>query len=119
MKSKELAQLVSQETGADSFNPDDPEQIIRELSDTVSELAEENQRLLDENAALKANGTTEEQDAAAALIAEMREQLRVMGLELDAVKVSRDVYMNENAQMKRQIFAQRREIERLKKAETQ
>lgn len=106
-KEPSLAEQVREEVGADEF--DEAEAEVQELRAGYLLVAEENQRLLDENAALKASGTTEEQEATAALIADLREQLRVMSLELDAVKVSRDVYMNENAQLKKQIkFYQRK-----------
>lgn len=106
-----LADQVREETGAGDFDAAASE--VQELRSGYLLVAEENQRLLDENAALKADGTTEEQDAAQALISELRETNRIQGLELDAVKVSRDIYLNENAQLKKQIKFYQRKLKEL------
>ena len=110
-KEPSLADQVREETGAGDFDAAASE--VQELRSGYLLVAEENQRLLDENAALKADGTTEEQDAAQALISELRETNRIQGLELDAVKVSRDIYLNENAQLKKQIKFYQRKLKEL------
>jgi FtsZ-binding cell division protein ZapB len=48
-------------------------------------------------------GTEEEKAMAADTIESLREELRVLKIELAAVKQSRDQYQSENGQMKKQI----------------
>lgn len=77
--------------------------------------------LLAENEELKArvavagmDATPEEKQAAAAMIDELREELRITKIELTAVKQSRDQYQSENSQLKKQVLSMQRQ---LKKAE--
>jgi TPP-dependent trihydroxycyclohexane-1,2-dione (THcHDO) dehydratase len=56
------------------------------------------------------DATEEEKLAASALIADLRAQIKTLTEELRGVKISRDTYMNENAQMKRQLAMQRKQL---------
>ena len=61
---------------------------------------------------LGANMSTEEAKQAAALIAELRAHIRTLEATNKALTVSRDSFQAENAQLKKQINMQRREIDR-------
>lgn len=56
----------------------------------------------------------EEKQQAAGLIAELQAEIKTMNASLKAAYLSRDQLMEENAQMKRQMAMQRREIDKLK-----
>lgn len=75
--------------------------------DVNAELAEllekENVELKDRLALGFTDGTADEKNLAQQLIDDLREQLRVAKIELEAVKRSRDRYQSENSQMLRQI----------------
>jgi uncharacterized tellurite resistance protein B-like protein len=75
--------------------------------------------LLAENEDLKArvavaamDGTPEEKQAATELISELREELRITKIELNAVKQSRDQYQSECGQMKAQIKIMQRQLKK-------
>lgn len=87
-----------------------------ELRDTVRDLAEENERLNDRLAVESMDATETEKTQAALTIKELRERVRQLEIELDAVKASRDSHMRENAELKRQCAAQRRQLDKLQKA---
>ncbi len=55
---------------------------------------------------------SEEAAQAATLIAELRAHIKTLEATLKAVKISRDTYQNQVAEMQRQINRQRREIDR-------
>lgn len=57
----------------------------------------------------------EEKNQAAELIAELQSEIKSLGAQLKAVTSSRDYLMEENTQMRRQLAAQRRELDKLKK----
>ena len=58
--------------------------------------------------------TEEEKQQAAGLIAELHAEIKTLNASLKAAYLSRDQLMEENAQMKRQMAMQRREIDKLK-----
>lgn len=60
-------------------------------------------------------GTTDEDRASGLkLIADLRHEIKTLTATLDAVTISRDTFQRENAQMKKQMATQRKEIEKLK-----
>lgn len=89
---------------------------LAETQDAIATLAEENERLSDRLAVEAMDGTPEEKALAAQTIEELRATVKALTAELEAVKDSRDGFMRENAELKRQCAAQRRELERLKRA---
>lgn len=56
---------------------------------------------------------TEEKQQAAKLIAELRQEVKNLSINLKAVKQSRDTFQNEVAELKSQINRQRREIDKI------
>lgn len=69
----------------------------------IDMLQEEVQQLKDKLALGFMDGTEEEKNLAAQTIAELREELRITKIELEAVKVSRGTFQNENHQMRKQL----------------
>lgn len=59
-----------------------------------------------------ASTDNEEQKQAAGLIAELRGQIKTLEATLSAVKISRDTLQNENAELRKQITRQRKEIDK-------
>lgn len=90
---------------------DEKEQEILELKDTVVSLDEENTRLKD---ALAANQLPEDEILSATeIITELRSKIKVLEAELDAVKSSRDGYLVENSELKKQCASQRNQLKKL------
>lgn len=61
------------------------------------------------------SANTNEQQQAAQLIEQLKAEIKTLTATLRATEQSRDFYMSENAQLKKQCTAQRREIDKLKK----
>jgi len=98
-------------TQSDDHEYDEKEQIIHELKDTVVSLDEENTRLKD---ALAANQLPEDEiQSAAEIIADLRHQIKALEAELSAVKSSRDSYLVQNAELKKQCLSQRNQLKKL------
>jgi ParB-like chromosome segregation protein Spo0J len=94
----------------DEVPPDEdyaPEEI-----DAVAVLSEENDRLNDRLAAMAMDATEEERSAAHNTLIELRAKVRTLEATLGAVKISRDTFQNQVAEMQQQINRQRREIDR-------
>lgn len=84
--------------------------------EAINEILAENEQLK-ERLALKAmDATAEEKSAAKDLITELKEELRVLKIELVAVKKSRDQYQAENAQLKKQVAMQQKKLKQLEAA---
>ena len=77
--------------------------VDNEHDEMVAELVAENERVNDRLAVAAMDGTEEEKAMAADTIESLREELRILKIELVAVKQSRDQYQSENGQMKKQI----------------
>ena len=95
---------VAEETITDNGNEHD---------EMVAELVAENERVNDRLAVAAMEGTEEEKAMAADTIDSLREELRVLKIELAAVKQSRDQYQSESGELKKQIAMQQRQIKRL------
>jgi len=102
-------------TGAPDPEPDvepvaDPE--LDELRESVTVLADDNERLSDRLAVVAMEATDDERTAAAVLIADLRAENRILSVENDAIKASRDGLLVENAVLKRQCEALLRKVKR-------
>ena len=73
-----------------------------EHDEMVAELVAENERVNDRLAVAAMEGTAEEKAMAADTIDSLREEVRILKIELAAVKQSRDQYQSENGQLKKQ-----------------
>lgn len=76
-------------------------------------LTEENQRLADRLAVAAIDATEEEKSLAAETIEELREQVKMLELELESVKRSRDIFQSECNELKKQCLAQQRQLKKL------
>jgi regulator of replication initiation timing len=86
---------------------------LGEAQEAVSVLSEENDRLNDRLALQSMDASDEERKAAAETIAELRAKVKTLESELSAVKASRDGYMRENAQLKKQVAMQRKQLDKV------
>ena len=82
--------------------------------DALSVISEENDRLNDRLAIAAFEATEEERSAAHDTLIALRADNKTLTATLRAVTLSRDSLMEENAQMKRQMAMQRKEIDKLK-----
>lgn len=74
-----------------------------EARHAIEELAAENERLSDRLAVEAMDASEEEKTAASQTIAELRERVRVLEIEVSALKASRDTYMRESSEKQKQI----------------
>ena len=87
--------------------PLEPQNLVPD--EVVQELVAENQRLSDK-LAVQALPTEEEKQAAADTIAELREQIRILEIENQSLKISRDTYQRENAELKKTVSSLQRKL---------
>lgn len=86
-----------------------------EMEDAMRALSDENDRLTDRLAVEAMDASEEEKTAAAETIGALREEVKMLGIELAAVKSQRDAYMRESAQKEQQIKFWRKEAEKAAK----
>ena len=79
----------------------------------IDAILAENDELKARVAVVAMDATEEEKQAATELITELREELRLTRIELEAVKINRDQYQAENSQLKKQVLAMQRQIKKL------
>lgn len=89
--------------------PLEPQNLVPD--EVVQELVAENQRLSDK-LAVQALPTEEEKQAAADTIAELREQIRILEIENQSLKISRDTYQRENAELKKTVSSLQRKLKK-------
>ena len=86
-----------------------------EMKDAVRALAEENDSLKDRLSIAVMDGTEEEKKEASETIESLRSHVRALEAEVSALRASRDKYQRDNADMKIQLAAQRKQIAKLQK----
>lgn len=104
--------------GRPAKEPELKEEVKPEVQDdhtkeAIDMLMAENEQLKDRVALAAMDGTEEEKAQAKQTIDELREEIRLLKIELTAVKVSRDTFQSECAQLKRQVQMQQRKIKQL------
>jgi regulator of replication initiation timing len=87
---------------------------LAEARDVIASLSEDNDRLRDRLAVESMDASEEAKTDAAETIAELRQRVTTLEAELEAVKASRDGYMRENAQLKKQCDIWRKQAENVK-----
>jgi hypothetical protein len=86
-----------------------PDEFAHDMQDEViADLTEQNERLKDQLAVGGASDPT----AAEAIIQELREENKRLHMELKTVKLSRDQFQNENAQLMKQVAALQRQLKK-------
>lgn len=96
-----------------AIETDDENSDLQEAHDTIIALSDENEALKDRLAVHLMDGSPEEKEQAAETIAALRAEVKTLQAELDAVKISRDGYQRENAQLKKQCQMQKKQIDKL------
>lgn len=79
-------------------------------AELLESLAAENEELKDKLAVNQMGGTAEEKSQATETIAELRERIRVLEAELEAIKITRNSYQTENGQLKKQVAMLQKKI---------
>lgn len=106
-KEPELKEPANQE----DTKPEEPQHDERQ--EAIDMLIAENEELKARLAVAAMEGTPEEKELAGQTIAELREEIRITKIELTAVKVSRDTFQAENAQLKKQVSMLQRKLKQL------
>jgi len=89
-----------------------PEEFIEEdneAQEAVQQLVAENERLSDRLAVEAMDASEEEKLLAKETIDDLREEIRILRIENESLKISRDTYQSENASMKKQIASLQRQ----------
>lgn len=86
---------------------------LDDAANTIRELSDENEQLRDRLAVEQMDASEEAKSEAAETIAEMRDRIKALEAELDAVKSSRDGFQRENAELKKQIAMNQKQIKKL------
>ena len=89
-----------------------PLNLTEEKDEAVQELVAENQRLSDRLAVEAMDASEEEKLAASETIAELREQIRILEIENQSLKISRDTYQRENAELKKTVASLQRKLKK-------
>lgn len=87
-------------------------QKVKELSTTVTTLADENTALRDQIAIGQWDATEMEKTDAESTIKELREQIRVLEIENKSLRESRDMYQNRNAELMRSLKSANAKLKR-------
>jgi FtsZ-binding cell division protein ZapB len=74
-----------------------------EKQEMMEALIAENEKLAEQLAIASIDGTADVKDLAETLIKEQKEEIRILKIEMVAVKKSRDMFQSENAQLKKQV----------------
>ena len=101
---KEPAKQEQPDTKAEEYDPRD---------ELIEHLTKENEELTMNLALAHMGGTEEQQAEAREVMNALRETVRVLEIELAAVKQSRDTFQSENSQLKQQIQIQQRQLKKL------
>jgi uncharacterized ParB-like nuclease family protein len=83
-----------------------------EQDEAVQELVAENQRLSDRLAVEAMEASEEEKQAAGETIAELREQIRILEIENQSLKISRDTFQRENGELKKTVASLQRKLKK-------
>jgi uncharacterized ParB-like nuclease family protein len=83
-----------------------------ERDEAVQELVAENQRLSDRLAVEAMEASEEEKQAAGETISELREQIRILEIENQSLKISRDTFQRENAELKKTVASLQRKLKK-------
>jgi hypothetical protein len=96
-------------SGVERYEYDD----IDPRDELLQSFVRENELLNDRLAVAAMDATEEEKALAENQLKELREKVRILEIQVDALTLSRDRYLNENSQLIRQCNMQRHQIKRL------
>jgi len=89
---------------------------VRELADTINELAEENTLLKDKIAIGQWDATEIEKIEAEELIADLRKQIKILEMENKSLRDSRNMFQNRNSELMRTVKALTNKLKKLESA---
>lgn len=104
VKPEEPAVVAPDKTEADAYDRRDA---------LIEQLTKENDDLTINLALAHMGGTEEEQAEAREVVNGLREEVRILNIELVAVKQSRDTFQQENSQLKQQCASYQRQLKKL------
>lgn len=119
VKYKDKDGVVKEKVQAPGRPKKEPEPELKQdeaQQEAINEMLAENERLKERVALAAMEGTEDEKAAAQELITELKESVRILEIELVAVKKSRDQYQAENAQLKKQVAMQQKKLKQLESA---
>ena len=96
---------------------DHPDEEKEQLFEAVDLLKAENQVLTDKLAVVSVSPEVAERDMAQSLIADLRAQIRLLEVELKAVKQSRDTYQSEKAELMKQNASLQKKLKKYESGE--
>jgi len=108
-KTKEKKIKKKEETATE---PDD--QIVRELTDALTAVSQENTLLKDKIAIGQWDASEIEKIDAEELIAELREQIRILEIDNKALRESRDTFQNRNSELMRTVKSLQNQLKNAK-----
>jgi len=108
-KKKEKKEEEPQEQPA----PQPSDDLIQELTDTITSLSEENTMLKDKIAIEQWDASEIEKVDVADTIKDLREQVRLLEIDNKSLKESRDMYMNRNAELTRTVKSLQAKLKKL------
>lgn len=108
-----IAKPVAKPAKAPAPQAHDNDHKLDDAAQTIRELSNENDQLRDRLAVEQMDASEEAKSEAAATIADMRDRIKALEAELDAVKSSRDGFQRENAELKKQIVMNQKQIKKL------
>lgn len=109
---EEQAAAIAKPVVKEAKAPDNDHK-LDDAANTIRELSSENEQLRDRLAVNQMDASEEAKSEAAETIAEMRSRIKALEAELDAVKSSRDGFQRENAELKKQIVMNQKQIKKL------
>lgn len=115
-KYKTKAGNVSTFTSRAPQEPESEAPAYDEKQEMLDALVAENEKLSEQLAIATIDGTDGEKDLATTLITDQKEEIRVLKIELVAVKKSRDMFQSENAQLKKQVAMYQKKLKALENA---
>lgn len=116
-KTKVVDSKIPGELKSDEVEEDYEEDKIAELLVVQKDLEEENNKLKDKIAVGSMSGTEADKKLAYETIEELRQDNERLERELDAMTISRNSYMRENAEMKKQLVYYRNKLKKLEPQE--
>jgi len=93
--------------------PQPSDDLIQELTDTITSLSEENTMLKDKIAIEQWDASEIEKVDVADTIKDLREQVRLLEIDNKSLKESRDMYMNRNAELTRTVKSLQAKLKKL------
>jgi FtsZ-binding cell division protein ZapB len=115
-KFKNKAGNVSTFTNRAPQEPEPEAPAYDEKQEMMDALLAENEKLAEQLAIATIDGTADEKDLATTMITDQKEEIRLLKIELVALKKSRDMFQSENAQLKKQVAMYQKKLKALENA---